>query len=80
MIDMASRKPRTVNPLELALALAFLTIAGAGLALQITHVARPLGSFVILLGTGGNTVVIMRNAGRVHRAEDAERARYKAES
>ncbi len=66
---MVLRKASTVTRLELTLAVTCLTVAGIGLALQITHVARPLGSFILFLGLAGNAFVVVRNASRVKREE-----------
>lgn len=71
---MASRKASTATWMEVALGVTFLTVAIIGLALNTEHVARPLGSFMSLLGIAANTFVIRRNAGRVKREKAAQHA------
>jgi len=61
------RKASTVTWLELTLGVTCLTVAGIGLALQITRVGRPLGSVIGFLGIAGNAFVVVRNASRVKR-------------
>jgi len=75
---VAPRKASTVTWLDVTLGVTCLTVAGIGLALQITHVARPLGSFILFLGIAGNTFVTVRNASRVNREEAAQHARDRA--
>jgi hypothetical protein len=55
--------------LQLALVFVALTVAGAGVILQITHVARPLDSVLLLVGVLGYALVVFRQVLRRSRED-----------
>lgn len=56
----------------------FLTAAGVGLLLQITHTARTGGALLGACAVIANSVVILRHASRVNREESDQQAQLRA--
>jgi hypothetical protein len=63
---------------EVALMVLFLTAAGVGLLLQITHTARTVGALLGACAVIANSVVILGHASRVNREELDQQAQLRA--